>query len=155
MVGQGTEHASDHDGDEDTAIPEDEEPSPRQFIYRGPWKDTPRGPPKLTRFQPGSAAAAMYQYEQRAQNFETASRAATWGTGRRTSMSEIGSIMEDHKTRHLSLSKRTREGETQSLNFRAGCGPEAARNESGKLCHIAPELPGVKSLIGLSASLIH
>ncbi|KAJ9660819.1 hypothetical protein H2198_002358 [Neophaeococcomyces mojaviensis] len=102
--------------------PEQLEPLPSQFYRRGPWQDSfpARVPTENGRYQPDTSSAAMYKFQQRAKNFETASRAATWGTGRfsrRLSDGEIDSILTDGKaTRHLSLSKRTRERGASILN---------------------------------------
>ncbi|KAI9798899.1 MAG: hypothetical protein M1833_004402 [Piccolia ochrophora] len=57
------------------------EPLPRQFCRPRPWVDPPRwnGDPLMTT-QPASSNAAIMRFQQRADNIETASRAATWGT---------------------------------------------------------------------------
>ena len=88
-----------------TNSPIDEEPLPRQFI--SPWRDgVRRDVDNLPQAQPYSSSAAMYRFEQAAAKVETASRAATWGTRRRLSDSDVNSILEGaNKTRHLSLTK--------------------------------------------------
>ncbi|KAI9787397.1 MAG: hypothetical protein M1816_007530 [Peltula sp. TS41687] len=67
-----------------TATP-DAEPDPSQFIGARPWVDPPStNEPTETRVQPFSSMAAIMQFKQRADNLETASRVATWGTRRTT-----------------------------------------------------------------------
>ncbi|OAG39361.1 hypothetical protein AYO21_06377 [Fonsecaea monophora] len=94
---------------EDETPAESQEPLPTQFMRRGPWQDPVRGPVVSTRGQPNTSNAAAYKFNEEAAKWETASRAATWGTGRRLSESEINSIVEGSQIRHLSLSKRGRE----------------------------------------------
>lgn len=58
-----------------------DEPLPRQFIRARPWKD----PPRYSAFgdmkeQPNTSNAAIFRFLRRADNIETASRRATWGT---------------------------------------------------------------------------
>ncbi|KAF7594264.1 hypothetical protein BBP40_009816 [Aspergillus hancockii] len=73
--------------------PEDVEPAPRQFLGRPPWRDLVPDPPAETkRTHPASSSAAMVEYEMRARDLDTASRAATWGT-RRRSEAEINSLI--------------------------------------------------------------
>ncbi|KAE8351212.1 hypothetical protein BDV28DRAFT_137561 [Aspergillus coremiiformis] len=73
--------------------PEDEGPSPRQFLGRPPWRDLAAEPsPDMTRTQPGSSTAAMVEYEKRARDLDDISRAATWGT-RRRSDAEVSSLI--------------------------------------------------------------
>ncbi|KAF5860700.1 hypothetical protein ETB97_001268 [Aspergillus alliaceus] len=73
--------------------PEEEEPSPRQFLGRPPWRDLAPDPsPDMIRTQPASSTAAMVEYERRARDLDTASRAATWGT-RRRSDAEVNSLI--------------------------------------------------------------
>ena len=83
----------------------DEDPLPRQFF--SPWHDGMRhDADNLPQIQPNSSNAAIWRFEQMAVKMETASRAATWGTRRRLSDSEVNSIIEGAtKTRHLSLTK--------------------------------------------------
>ncbi|KAK5941480.1 hypothetical protein PMZ80_006759 [Knufia obscura] len=84
------------------------EPLPKQFFRRRPWQDSfpTHLPDDSTRYQPDTSNAAMYKFAQRAKESETASRAATWGTGRRRlSDGDMDSITGDNKTRHLSLTK--------------------------------------------------
>ncbi|KLJ05372.1 hypothetical protein EMPG_11144 [Blastomyces silverae] len=69
------------------------EPLPRQFIRPRPWQDPFRNPHiGDTRDQPTSSNAAMARFGRAAENIETASRAATWGTTRRMSESDIRSL---------------------------------------------------------------
>ena len=82
-------------------------PLPQQFFRRRHWQDPfpVHLPDNSTRYQPDTSNDAIYKYAQRAKEFETASRAATWGTGRRRlSDGDVDSI-NDTKTRHLSLTK--------------------------------------------------
>ncbi|RAL07445.1 putative C2H2 finger domain protein [Aspergillus homomorphus CBS 101889] len=60
---------------------EDEDPSPHQFLKAPPWQDTDcDSAPRSTRVQPQSSSAAMVEYQRRAKDLDSASRAATWGT---------------------------------------------------------------------------
>ncbi|KAE8144654.1 hypothetical protein BDV25DRAFT_166306 [Aspergillus avenaceus] len=71
----------------------EEEPSPHQFLGRPPWRDLKSGPaPETERTQPASSTAAMVEYERRARDLDTISRAATWGT-RRRSDAEVNSLI--------------------------------------------------------------
>ncbi|OJD12824.1 hypothetical protein AJ78_06647 [Emergomyces pasteurianus Ep9510] len=75
------------------AINDDEnqnaEPLPRQFIRARPWQDPLRNPHiDDTRHQPSNSNAAIARFGRAADNIETASRAATWGTTRRMSESD-------------------------------------------------------------------
>lgn len=88
--------------------PEQEEPLPGQFYRRGPWQDPLTGPIRNEAWQPFSSNAAMVRYNEEAARWETASRAATWGTRRRLSDSEVQSIVDGSRVRHLSLVKRGR-----------------------------------------------
>ncbi|EXJ78328.1 hypothetical protein A1O3_09489 [Capronia epimyces CBS 606.96] len=108
---------------EDEIPPELQEPFPRQFYRRTPWQDPVRGPISGTRDQPSTSNAAAYKFHQEAAKWETASRAATWGTGRRLSESEIRSIVEGSQVRHLSLSKRGRERGNSILSKARGLLP--------------------------------
>ncbi|KAI1980554.1 hypothetical protein LOZ51_004072 [Ophidiomyces ophidiicola] len=57
------------------------EPLPRQFIRARPWKDPPGSHRHgFTKDQPFTSNAAIYKFLRRADNIETASRRATWGT---------------------------------------------------------------------------
>ncbi|EDN06104.1 predicted protein [Histoplasma mississippiense (nom. inval.)] len=69
------------------------EPLPRQFIRARPWQDQLRNP-RIgdTRHQPSTSNAAMSRFGRAAENIETASRAATWGTTRRMSESDMRSL---------------------------------------------------------------
>jgi len=99
--------------------PELQEPLPRQFYKRRPaglGMDDRRE-------QPDSSNAAAYKFNQEAVKWETASRAATWGTRRRLSESEVNSIVDGSQVRHLSLSKRGRERGNSILNKARGLLP--------------------------------
>ncbi|PKY07034.1 hypothetical protein P168DRAFT_295055 [Aspergillus campestris IBT 28561] len=62
---------------------DDDEPSPHQFLGSTPWKDPAHdATPRATRVQPPTSTAAMVEWERRARETDTASRAATWGTKR-------------------------------------------------------------------------
>jgi hypothetical protein len=104
---------------EDTP-PELQEPLPRQFYRRTPWQDPVRGPVSEARDQPNTSSAAAYKFNQEAAKWETASRAATWGTRRRLSDSEVSSIVENSQVRHPSLSKRGRERGSSFFNKARG-----------------------------------
>lgn len=108
---------------EEDQSPELQEPLPSQFFRRGPWRDPQQGPTTSTRYQPGSSNAAAYKFNEEAAKWESASRAATWGTRRRLSESEISSIVEGSQVRHLSLSKRGRERGSSILNKARGLFP--------------------------------
>jgi hypothetical protein len=90
--------------------PEQEEPLPSQFIRAQPWQDAVRGPIlHNTVYQPTTSNTAMYRYDQLAAKFETASRAATWGTRRRLSETDVQSLLSGQSVRKLSLAQKTRE----------------------------------------------
>jgi hypothetical protein len=94
---------------EDEEIPPEMlEPLPRQFYRRGPWQDPLTGPIHDQQWQPFSSNAAMVRYNEESAKWETASRAATWGTRRRLSDGEVQSIVDGSRVRHLSLVKRGR-----------------------------------------------
>ncbi|PWY71454.1 hypothetical protein BO70DRAFT_365181 [Aspergillus heteromorphus CBS 117.55] len=77
----------------DQPRPEDEEPSPHQFLGTHPWRDSDHDPsPRTIRIQPSSSSAAMMEYQRRAKDIDTASRSATWGT-RYLNDAEVNSIM--------------------------------------------------------------
>ena len=66
-----------------TSGPAENEPGPRGLPFAHPWKDPPStGRGSNTRFQPFTSNAAITQFYQCAENLETASRMATWGTRR-------------------------------------------------------------------------
>jgi hypothetical protein len=102
---------------------EDSEPDPKQFLRRGPWQDPFEGPIVPTQSQPSTSNAAAYRYNQEAAKFETSSRAATWGTRRRLSESEVNSIVDGSQVRHLSLSQKGRERGASLLNKARGILP--------------------------------
>jgi hypothetical protein len=90
--------------------PDQEEPLPTQFFRARPWQDPLRAPmPDGTNNQPATSNAAIYKYDLQAAKFETASRAATWGTRRRLSETDIQSIISGQSIRKLSLAQKTRE----------------------------------------------
>lgn len=60
-----------------------------------PWRDPPRtAEPSEIKYQPDTSNAAMVKFHQRARDLETASLAATLGSARRRSESELGSILQ-------------------------------------------------------------
>ncbi|KAM5494748.1 hypothetical protein MaudMau93_000046 [Microsporum audouinii] len=65
-----------------TTIPDAElEPLPNQFLRARPWQDSVRYTRDVTtKFQPTTSNAAIMRFLKRADNTDTASRAATWGT---------------------------------------------------------------------------
>ena len=94
----------------DEVAPEEEEPLPRQFMRVQPWQDVMRGPVLHDAvYQPTTSNAAMYKYDLQATKLETASRAATWGTRRRLSESDVQSIISGQGVGKLSLAQQTRE----------------------------------------------
>ncbi|KAI9831907.1 MAG: hypothetical protein M1819_004629 [Sarea resinae] len=71
----------------------DKEPDLRQFYRAKFWDDAPPGPVRAdTRAQPPTSIAAIVRFRQRAENIETASRAATWGT-RRLSETDVDRLL--------------------------------------------------------------
>lgn len=131
------------DASDQTAFPtmeldeqaEGEEPLPNQFIRRGPWQDPAEGPITNVKSQPNSSNAAAYKFNQEAAKWESSSRAATWGTRRRLSESEVNSIVDGSQVRHLSLSKRGRERTSSILNKARGLLPRRSNS------NIKTELP--------------
>ncbi|KIW20196.1 hypothetical protein PV08_00771 [Exophiala spinifera] len=123
--------------EDEVTPPEEQEPLPHQFYRRTPWQDPARGPPSDTREQPSTSNAAAHKFNQEAIKWETASRAATWGTRRRLSESEVSSIVEGSQIRHLSLSKRGRERGSSFLNKARGLLPR--RSSSNIKAEQAPE----------------
>jgi hypothetical protein len=106
--------------------PEQQEPLPRQFYRARPWQDPVDGNVFTgTKTQPSTSNAAMVKYDQQAAIFETASRAATWGTRRRLSEADINSIIgDDNKLQHMSLTDRkSREHRTSFINKARGLVP--------------------------------
>ena len=85
-------------------VAEQEDPLPRQFFspsWHNPFGDRNvdgSNPP------PSTSREAMHRYELETAKFETASRAATWGTRRRISESDIRSLLGDENSlRRLSI----------------------------------------------------
>ena len=115
--------------EDDSIPPEMQEPHARQFYRRTPWRDPFQGPfSDSTRDQPGSSNAAAVRYNQEAAKWESASRAATWGTRRRLSDSEVLSIVDGSKVRHLSLAKRGRERGSTLLKQARGLIPRRSNS---------------------------
>lgn len=103
---------------EEDVAPEDSEPLPRQFYRAKPWHDVLRdGTNKDTKDQPATANAAIMKFKQRADNIETASRAATFGS-RRLSEADVASVVgNDSILKSLSLSgQKARERKGSFLN---------------------------------------
>lgn len=82
--------------DEDVTFSTVNEPPSAAEPYRSrPWQDPPYDPAvDGSTAQPATANAAIMRFNQRADNIETASRAATWGT-RRLSDTDIGQVARD------------------------------------------------------------
>ncbi|KAI9886283.1 MAG: oligosaccharyl transferase stt3 subunit [Watsoniomyces obsoletus] len=106
-IGDGSESppASLHsDAEEEVTFPIAESPAvadvelgPRGFVPAHPWMDAPSTRGGLdTQFQPSNSNAAIMRFNRRAENLETASRMATWGT-RRMSDSEVEKFVQNVK----------------------------------------------------------
>ncbi|KAL9621029.1 MAG: hypothetical protein Q9160_004547 [Pyrenula sp. 1 TL-2023] len=101
---------------------DEQEPLPKQFYRPQYWQDPSTGEPIFRREdepkdQPFSSNAAMMRFQHQAARFETASRAATWGTGRRMSDSEMNAMVgPDGTLRKLSLQERVRERKSSIMN---------------------------------------
>ena len=115
--------------------PEQQEPLPRQFYRPRPWQDpvdtnTPIG----TKNQPSTSNAAMAKYDQQAAMFETASRAATWGTRRRLSDTDINSIVGDcNKLQRMSLTdQKGHERRSSFINKARGLVPRRSSSHNKK-----------------------
>jgi len=114
---------------EENIPPEEQEPLPRQFFRRTPWEDPARFPGILTnQGQPETSNAAAWKFEQQVKEFETASRAATWGTRRRLSESEVRSIVDGSSVRHLSLSQKSRQRGNSIINRARGLIPRRSNS---------------------------
>ncbi|KAI9809031.1 MAG: hypothetical protein M1825_002320 [Sarcosagium campestre] len=72
----------------------DEEPLPNQFYRSHLWQDPFHGAVTSTRDQPVSSNAAIMRFQQRADHFDAASRAATWGT-RRMSLTDLEKVSSE------------------------------------------------------------
>ena len=119
--------------EDESVPPERQEPLPKQFFRRTPWQDPFRGPiTNETQDQPPSSNAAAMRFNQEAAKWETASRAATWGTRRRLSESEVSSIVDGSRVRHLSLAKRGRERGSTLLNKARGLIPRRSNSNIKK-----------------------
>jgi hypothetical protein len=119
--------------------PEQQEPLPRQFYRARPWQDPVDGDvPINTKNQPSTSNAAMAKYDQQAAIFETASRAATWGTRRRLSETDVNSIIGDgNKLQQMSLTdQKSRERRTSFINKARGLVP---RRSSSNIKKKTPE----------------
>ncbi|RMZ84958.1 hypothetical protein DV738_g241, partial [Chaetothyriales sp. CBS 135597] len=90
---------------DDSLPPEMQEPLQSQFLRRTPWQDPLQGPIIDQQTQPQSSNAAVWKFNLEAANWESASRAATWGTRRRLTDNEINAIVDGSRVRHLSLVK--------------------------------------------------
>ena len=85
-------------------------------VHAHPWTDCPRVPTPGTnaRAQPATANAAITRFRQRAENFETASRMATWGT-RRMSESEVEKFVKEGVSfNRMSLDDKTKEKDSKA-----------------------------------------
>ncbi|RVX72483.1 hypothetical protein B0A52_03672 [Exophiala mesophila] len=103
--------------------PELQEPLPRQFYRRAPWQDPASAGISNEKTQPTSSNAAAYKFNQEAVKWESASRAATWGTRRRLSETDINAVVDGSKVRHPSLSKRGRDRTSSFLSKARGLLP--------------------------------
>jgi hypothetical protein len=115
--------------------PELQEPLPRQFYRARPWQDSLNSDiPVDTKTQPSTSNAAMAKYDQQAAIFETASRAATWGTRRRLSETDVNSIIGDgNKLQQMSLTdQKSRERRTSFINKARGLVPRRSSSHVKK-----------------------
>jgi hypothetical protein len=111
--------------------PEQQEPLPRQFYRARPWQDPVDGNVFTgIKAQPSTSNAAMVKYDQQAAIFETASRAATWGTRRRLSEGDINSIIGDgNKLQQMSLTDQ-KSGDRRTSLFNKARGLVPRRRSS-------------------------
>ena len=127
--------------DDDDVPPEQQEPLAKQFFRRSPWQDPVRGPiTNTTRDQPTSSNSAATRFNQEAAKWESASRAATWGTRRRLSESEVSAIVDGSRVRHLSLAKRGRERGNTLLNKARGLIPRRSNSNIKKGTESPPKV---------------
>lgn len=122
--------------------PELQEPLPRQFYRRAPRQDPASAGISDQKTQPSSSNAAAYKFNQEAVKWESASRAATWGTRRRLSESEINAVVDGSKVRHPSLSKRGRDRTSSLLSKARGLLPRRSSS------NIKAELPHTEDAKG-------
>ena len=114
---------------------EQQEPLPRQFYRARPWQDPVEADGLTgTKTQPPTSNAAIAKYDQQAATFETASRAATWGTRRRLSETDINSIIGDgNKLQSMSLSdQKGRERRPSFINKARGLVPRRSSSNIKK-----------------------
>ncbi|KAI9769661.1 MAG: hypothetical protein M1840_003898 [Geoglossum simile] len=91
-----------------TLVDPDEEPLPHQFCRARLWRDTPpskRAVPSNSRGQPENSNQAMMLFNQVADNYDTASRVATWGTRRRLSEADVDQISVPSLLKRISFGK--------------------------------------------------
>jgi hypothetical protein len=115
--------------------PGQQEPLPRQFFRATPWEDpVVSDSPLGTKHQPSTSNAAIAKYDQQAAVFETASRAATWGTRRRLSETDVNSIIGDgNKLQQMSLTdQKVRERRTSFMNKARGLVPRRSSSNAKK-----------------------
>ena len=116
-------------------LPEQQEPLPGQFYRARPWQDPVDGNVFTgTKNQPSTSNAAIAKYDQQAAIFETASRAATWGTRRRLSETDIISIIGDgNKLQQMSLTdQKNRERRSSFMNKARGLVPRRSSSNIKK-----------------------
>lgn len=90
-----TGQVDDEEAEDFFASTPDEEPETNHVFRPRPWMDPPSmGGPTKTHLQPASSNAAIMRFRERAENIETASRAATWGT-RRMSDTDLDKFIHD------------------------------------------------------------
>lgn len=88
------------------------------MMQSGPWNDAPSYPSATaTRYQPPTAADAMALFRRNADTISIASRAATWGTRRRSepSLADWESIHDGGFLKRLSISKTSGRSRKDSL----------------------------------------
>ena len=139
-LNESENNASHFPSFEDGSVPPDqEEPLPKQFLRRTPWQDPIQGPiTDDTRDQPFSSNFAAMRFNQEAAKWESASRAATWGTRRRLSESEVSAIVDGSRVRHLSLAKRGRQRGNTLLNKARGLIPRRSNSNIKKSSESPP-----------------
>ena len=93
------------------------------------WQDPARGGPTFTRSQPSTSNEAAHKFSREAEKWESASRAASWGTRRSLGESDLRFNDRSSQARHLSLTKRAAKRSSPFLNETRGIFPP--RTDSG------------------------
>jgi hypothetical protein len=142
--------------EDDEIPPEMQDPLPRQFYRRGPWQDAFQGPIRndpAERIQPPSSMAAIMRYDHEVAKWESASRAATWGTRRRLSESEVLSIVDGSRVRHMSLVQRSRaRGSTLIKRAKSKANEIMPRRSNSNIKKSAAETPQSPELVQMVES---